>query len=130
MKYPEKIPSNNSIDSFNFSFSQINSAEKNLVNDLQKISDRISKIVDSEKFYINGFPVIKQILMLDPTASDLKKLSKALERLADLIPISNDLESKKTFINVAKDNPNWLAVAFGDFSKEIDNDISTLFEEE
>jgi hypothetical protein len=57
----------------------------------------------------------------------LKGLSKALDRVADLIEIKDNLSSKLKIINLAEKDPSWFAYTFGDFSSSIDSDISTLF---
>ena len=129
MTYPEKIPSNNPVNSFNFSFARTAKNQKKIENELNEITERILKILDSEKFHINGFPVLKNIYALGPDRSDFKKLAKACERLGDLVQIINDLQSKMTVIQMAQENPNWLTFAFGDFQEEIDKDIESLFNE-
>lgn len=128
MAYPEKIPSN-IINSFNFSFSNVTKNQQEVEKELDNILERINKIIDSEKFYISGVPVLRSIYHLSPTKSDLKKLAKACDRLADILSVLNDLQSKMTVIKMAKDNPNWLTFAFGDFQEEIDRDINSLFTE-
>lgn len=130
MTYPEQIPSNNPVNSFNFSFSRVNKNQKSLENELNEITERIIKIIDSEKFYINNFPALRNIYALGPSRADLKKLSKACDRLADLVQIASDLQSKMTVVEMAQNNPNWLAFAFGDFQDEIDKDIESLFLED
>ena len=94
--------------------------------DHEKMMDRISQIVDSEKFYINGFPVLKNIIQLQPKKSDLKKLSKALDRLGDLMEAFQELDAKMNVINTVQEHPHWFAWAFGDFSKEIEDDLENF----
>jgi len=128
MTHPEQIPSEK-ITSFNFSFSNAPQAKKALEKDLEKVSERIIKIAKSEKFYINNFPVIQQILALSPSRSDLKKLSKALDRLADLVEVEQQLSKKMAVVEVVTESPNWITNEFGDFTKEIDQDLEELFKE-
>ena len=128
MTYPEKIPSEK-VSSFNFSFSQISSARKSVEKDYENVVERINKIVDSEKFYINGFPVLKNITLLNPSKNDLKLLSKACDRLADLVEIQRTLGNKLIAADVAKEHPHWFTDAFGDFSQEIETDLESLFED-
>lgn len=130
MTYPEKIPFNDVNNSFNFSFSRVSKNQSYIEKELDEVTERIIKILDSEKFQVNGFPVLKNIYALGPSRSDLKKIAKACDRLADLVNVINDLQSKMTVIQMAQDNPNWLAFAFGDFKEEIDKDIESLFSEE
>lgn len=128
MNYPEQIPNslNAVYDNFKFSFSMVNDTFKELQEHHSNLDARISQIVDSEKFFINGFPVLKNILMLSPKKNDLKKLSKALDRLADLVEAFDSLESKINLIETVRQDPHWFAGAFGDFSSEIPNDINII----
>lgn len=128
MTHPEQIPSEK-ITSFNFSFSKAAATKKNLESDLEKVSERIYKIAKSEKFHINNFPVIQNILAISPNRSDLKKLSKALERLADLVEIEQQLSKKMAVVEVVSEHPNWITNEFGDFTKEIEEDLEELFKD-
>lgn len=129
MTYSENSPkpSNTSIDSFNFSFSLLDKARQDIQSDYDSLSERIETIVDSEKFYVNNFPVLKQILMIGAKKNDLKKLSKALSRLSELVEIHSQLESKLGVMNTLADQPHWFTSTFGDFSKEIDDGIESIF---
>lgn len=130
MNYPEQIPNGAKpfYDNFRFSFSMVNDTFKELKENHSKLDSRISQIVDSEKFYINGFPVLRNILHLSPKKNDLKKLSKALDRLADLVEAFDSLESKINLIETVQSDPQWFAWAFGDFSSEVPNHIETISE--
>jgi hypothetical protein len=128
MAYPEKIPSNvNNINSFKFSFSHATKEKNKLTESFESINERIEQIANAEKFYIGGIPIIRSLLGLNPTKNDFKKLSKALDRLADLIEIQQNLNTKITVHDAITENPNWFIETFGDFSSEIDNDIEQLF---
>lgn len=115
------------MNNFNFSFALANKAKENIESENNSLEERIGNIVDSEKFHINGFPVLKNILMLQPKKSDLKKLSKAIDRLADLIEVYQEVQSKLSVIEAVEKDPNWFAWTFGDFSQEIDQDIENFF---
>jgi hypothetical protein len=119
--------SNNHLKDFNFSFALANKARKELEDEHQNLLERISAITDSEKFFINGFPVLKNIITLNPKKSDLKKLSKALDRLADLLEVYQELDNKISVINTVQEHPNWFTWTFGDFTNEIEKDIETFF---
>jgi hypothetical protein len=56
----------------------------------------------------------------------LKGLSKALDRVADLIEIKDNLHSKLKIIEHAEKDPSWFASTFGDFSDSIDKDLQNL----
>jgi len=130
MNSSQQIPSGSNpfYDNFKFSFSMVNHTFKELQESHSKLDSRISQIVDSEKFFINGFPVIRNILALSPKKNELKKLSKALDRLADLVEAFDSLESKINLIETVKSDPHWFAWAFGDFSSEVPNHIDATSE--
>lgn len=108
---------------FNFSFALAQQAKAELEKEHEELLERISKITDSEKFFVNGFPVLKNIIQLAPKKSDLKKLSKALDRLGDLLEAFQEIDSKISVINTVQEHSNWFAWTFGDFSKEIEQDL-------
>lgn len=125
MIYPEKIP-NSKIENFTFSFQQSLSVQKDLQTQHDTLDQRISNIVDSEKFYVNDFPILKNIMMLGPTRSDLKKLAKALDRLGDLVEVFDTLEEKLNVIKTMNKDPNWFAWTFADHSIDFDQEISNI----
>jgi len=131
MAYPESIPPSAklAIDNFNFSFSLANKAKSEIEKEHSALSERIENIVESEKFFISGIPVLKSILALNPSKVDLKKLAKATARLSELIDQHSELENKLNLIKTVNDNPHWFAWTFGDFSQELDQDIDSLFKE-
>lgn len=118
-----------SFDNFIFSFSQAADVKKSIENDFETISNRVTAIVDSEKFYIKDFPVLKNILMLDPSKEDLKKISKALDRLADLLAVYREISSKLSLITTMQENQTWFTNSFANFDKEIEYEFESLFKE-
>lgn len=116
------------IEKFNFSFAMAAKAKDSLEEQLNTVQARIDKIVDH--FTINDAPILRFILNMDPDRDDLKKLSKALDRLSDLIEIYNSLSSKLAVINAAEKDPNWFALAFGDFESDIDQGLDELFKDQ
>jgi DNA repair exonuclease SbcCD ATPase subunit len=118
------------ITDFNFSFQLAQKAKQELENEHQTILERITNITESEKFFINGFPVLKNIIQLQPKKADLKKIAKAIERLADLLEVYQELDNKVSVIKTVQEHPNWFAWTFGDFSKEIEKDLESFFMEE
>jgi hypothetical protein len=131
MTYPESVPPSSKItmDTFNFSFSLVDKAREDIQSDYDSLSERIEAIVESEKFYVNNYPVLKQILMIGAKKNDLKKLSKALARLSELVEIHSQLENKLGVINTLSNQPHWFTSTFGDFSKEIDASIEDIFKD-
>jgi hypothetical protein len=50
-----------------------------------------------------------------------------MDRLADLIEVYEEAQSKLSVIEAVQKDPNWFAWTFGDFTQEIDQDIEQLF---
>lgn len=119
-----------SLQNFNFSFELAEQAKKEIEQEHSKILDRISNITESEKFFLNGFPVLKNIVNLGPKKQDLKKLAKALDRLSELLEIFEELDNKINLINTVQKNPDWFAWTFGDFANDVDSVINKLFDTE
>lgn len=128
MAYPEKIPSNISFDKFKFSFSQASKQKNDLKDALSKLDDRIGNIISAEKFYVADLPILKHILALEPSKNELKKIAKALDRLADLVEAQRSLKQKLQVHDVIDGDPNWFIQTFGDFEIE-DNDIEEFLNE-
>lgn len=117
------------ISDFTFSFEKAESTYKDLSHEHETITGRIDKIISSHKFFISDFPVLRQVVNLSTEPSDLKKLAKALDRLADLYNLYNENYSKYSLVKAAKENSNWFISSCGDFTKEVDNVIANIQEE-
>jgi len=125
--YPEKIPEGlSSIDKFPFSVKAGKLAKKDIESQLDAVNNRIDKIVDH--FIFSDTPILMFILRLTDKKADLKKLSKALDRVADLVEIQSDLNSRLSVLKVLESDPNWFATTFSDYSDEIDRDISFIID--
>jgi hypothetical protein len=125
--YPEKIPEGlSSIDTFPFSVKAGKLAKKDIESQLDAVNSRIDKIVDH--FIFSDTPILMFILRLTDKKADLKKLSKALDRVADLVEIQSDLNSRLSVLKVLESDPNWFATTFSDYSDEIDRDISFIID--
>jgi len=114
------------IDKFNFSFGMVNKTKAELHEQRDVVKERIDKIVNH--FTIDDIPILAYILHVTTSRGELKKLAKALDRLADLAEIHTNLDNKAKVIEIAENDPNWFALAFGDFDKEIDQDLETFFD--
>lgn len=113
------------IKKFNFSFDMVNKTKVDIKEQHDAVKDRIDKIVNH--FTIDDIPILGYILHVTSSRSELKKLSKAIDRLADLVDASTSLNNKLKVIEAAETDPNWFASAFGDFDQEIDHDLDNLF---
>lgn len=115
----------NNIKSFNFSFDMVSKTKSEIEDEAVILKERIDKIIDH--FSINDVPILKFILNVTEARNDLKKLSKALDRLADLTEHHNSLVRKLNVIEQAEADPTWFALAFGDFKQEVEDGIEKFF---
>jgi len=123
--YPEKIPSSlNPIKNFHYNLDSSKEVKQQLESHISKLNDRIDKIIDN--ITIEDVPVLKFIINITENKQDLKKLAKAVDRIADLIDLRNQLLPKLQVIKMAEKEPNWFANTFGDFSSDIDKHLDEL----
>lgn len=115
----------NSIDSFKFSFDMVSKTKSSVQSEAENLKERIEKIIDH--FTINDLPILRLILNVTDDRDDLKKLSKALDRLADLAGHYAVLNKKLQVIEQAESDPNWFAAAFGDFQQDIEDGLNSIF---
>lgn len=126
--YPEKIPEGiGSIDLFPFSFSAGKTAKKELTSQLETVNSRIHKIV--EHFVFDDMPILTLVLKVTNEKSDLKKMAKAIDRLADLVEIQQNISSRLNVLNLIESDPVWFTSTFSDYSSEIDTDLSKIIED-
>lgn len=126
--YPEKIPEGiSSIDLFPFSFTAGKNAKKELTSQLDALNSRIQKIV--EHFVFDDVPVLALIMRVTNDKADLKKISKAIDRLADLTDIHSQLTSRLNVLNLMESDPVWFTSTFSDYTHEIDRDLSSIIDE-
>ncbi len=129
LEYPEKIPLGVSpIDKFPFSFNAGKGAKRDLESQLDQINARIEKIVDH--FVFNDIPIIHFVLKATTNKNDLKKMAKAIHRLADLVEFQEDLSSRLNVIKALEADPTWFATTFSDYSEEIDRELSYIIDNE
>lgn len=126
--YPEKIPEGiGSIDLFPFSFSAGKTAKKELTSQLDTVNSRIHKIV--EHFVFDDMPILTLVLKVTNEKSDLKKMSKAIDRLADLVELQQNISSRLNVLNLIESDPVWFTSTFSDYSSEIDTDLTKIIED-
>lgn len=129
LEYPEKIPTGiSSIDKFPFSIKAGKTAKNDLENQLDSINDRIDKIV--QHFVFSDIPILMYVLKATRERSDLKKMAKAIDRIADLVKAQDDISSRLNVINTLEADPAWFASTFSDYSDEIDRDLSFIINNE
>lgn len=93
-----------------------------------KIEDRISYIVENAT--VRGAPVVKMILQYTDDPKELEMLSKALARIAEIMPQLEEVETKRSLIKGLSQERGWLASQLGNFSEDIDPLIARILESE
>jgi len=124
-EHPENISKVQSYDKFPFSSKASLEIQSELKSQLHTLNERIEKIVSN--VLVGDMPMIRFVLQTSHDKIELKKFAKAVDRIADLIEGVDQLESKLKVIEFAQEDPQWFALAFGDFSQEIDKDIDEIF---
>lgn len=125
--YPEKIPEGiGSIELFPFSFSAGKTAKKELSSQLDLINSRIQKIIDH--FVFDDVAILSLVLKITNQKSDLKKMAKAIDRLADLVELQQNVSSRLNVLNIIESDPVWFTSTFSDYSSEIDQDLSNIID--
>lgn len=116
--HPETKPDIKPDENFLFSLQAGKPVLAALSEEISKLQQRVDYIVNNME--IKGITILSQLLQFTRDPEDLRKLGKCLERLADLIPELDELKKRKAVLDVAAENPMWLASVFGDFSAELD----------
>jgi len=119
MSYPEKLPKSSPIKSFYFNLDSASESKGEIKNQISLLDDRI----------FDDMPIIRFILNMTHDKEVLKGLSKALDRVSDLVEHHDNLSSKIKIIEHAENDPSWFAYTFGDFSSNIDKDLENIFGE-
>jgi hypothetical protein len=95
---------------------------------IEALETRIDTII--KRFTIDGNPILGAILQLSHDKGELAGLSKGLGRLSEIIEPYDELLKRKSLVDIAEKDPNWLAWAFGDFDDEIDDAVKKLLQSE
>ena len=98
--------------------------KKDLQSKSETLNDRISTI--SNNLIINDMPIVQAILQVTRSKKDLKKLAKAIDRIADIIEVHDQIQDRLKVIQLAEKDPNWFVSAFGDFTEEVETTISNI----
>lgn len=122
--YPEKVPQSAPIKNFYFSLDAAADSKSEIKNQISNLEERIEKII--QHFAIDDMPVIRFILNITHDKEMLKGLSKALDRVADLVEHHDNLSSKLKVIEHAEKDPSWFAYTFGDFTFNIDKGLEDI----
>lgn len=123
--YPEKVPQSAPIKNFYFSLDAASDSKTEIKNQISTLEERIEKII--QHFTVDDMPVIRFILNMTHDKEIIKGISKALDRVSDLVEHHDNLSSKLKVIEHAEQDPSWFAYTFGDFSSSIDNDLKDIF---
>jgi hypothetical protein len=112
------------INNFTFSMALAKETKKDLQFKSETLNNRISTI--SDNLIINDMPIVQAILQVTRSKKDLKKLARAIDRIADIIEIHDQIQDRLKVIQLAEKDPNWFVSAFGDFTEEVETTISNI----
>ena len=118
------IPEVNRFSSFPFSAKTGLTVKKDLESQLSNMSERLDRIVQGA--LVGDVPLLKFVLQTSHDKDELKTFAKAVDRVADIIEVIDQLESRISIIDTAQKDPEWFLHAFADFSQEIDEDHKKL----
>lgn len=126
MSHPEQLPTETT-NNFLFSFSSVSKAQTEIQKEFDALNERIQAIVESDKFHVQNFPVLRNIVALQPDKTELKKLSKALDRLGDLMEAYTTLNARLNMVKMMQEHPTWFTSTFTDYEGEIDRSLDKFF---
>lgn len=121
--YPDRIPEGLApMTKFTFDIGQAKGAKLEIDNNLEKLRDRLDKLIDRFQVTINGqkVPLIDRILALTHDPAELKGLALGLDRISTFIKSLDALENRSKVIGLIEEDPNWLTVTFADFETDIE----------
>jgi len=113
-----------SFDKFTFSMKLAEETGKDISKKVDTLNERIEKISDA--ITVNDMPIVKAILSVTRSKSDLKKLAKALDRLSEIIELHDSLKNRLTVIEAVKNDSRWFVSSFADFEQDIDKTIEQI----
>lgn len=113
-----------SFEKFTFSMKLAAETGKDISKKVDTLNERIEKISDT--ITINDMPIIKAILNVTRSKSDLKKLAKALDRLSDIIELHDSLKNRLAVIEAVQNDSRWFVSSFADFEQDIDRTIEQI----
>ncbi|MBM3909858.1 MAG: hypothetical protein FJ352_03735 [Firmicutes bacterium] len=113
-----------SFDKFTFSMKLAAETGKDISKKVDILDERIDKITTT--VLVDDMPIIKAILGVTRSKTDLKKIAKALDRLADIIEIHDSLKNRLTVIEAVQNDSKWFVSSFADFENDIDATIAQL----
>lgn len=108
-------------DTFIFQQESLKAALKETEMLADALNDRLDKIIDKFRVGHQKMPIISDILSITNDGDELKKLAKALDRVADIVPILNKNEDRQNFLKHLSEDPDWIAGYFGDLSKHAES---------
>lgn len=126
MSHPEQLPTETT-NNFLFSFSSVSKAQTEIQKEFDALNERIQAIVESDKFHVQNFPVLRNIIALQPDKAELKKLAKALDRLGDLMDAYATLNARLNMVKMMQEHPTWFTSTFTDYEGEIDRSLDKFF---
>ena len=117
----QKDTRNPHTDTFVFQQESLKAALKETELLADALNDRLDKIIDKFRIGSQKMPVISAILSITNDPEELTNLSKALARVAEIVPVLNKNEDRQNFLKHLAEDPDWIAGYFGDLSSHAES---------
>lgn len=102
------------IEKFTIDLSTVETQRDTIKEKMDQLGEQISNIV--HKVVIDDVPILMPIFQVTKERRQLEKLARALNRAAPLLEELEKLNRRKHLLDIAVEEPGWMAATLGDFS--------------
>lgn len=102
------------LDKFTIDLAAVENAKNELDEKMNTLNGQISRMIS--KVEVDDMPVLLPILNLTHERKMLEKIARALTRIAPMMEEYEKLGRRKHLLEVAAEEPGWLAATLGDFT--------------
>lgn len=99
---------------FTIDLGAVDQMREELKEKMTQLHEQISKLIS--KVVIDDEPVLVPIFNLTHQRRDLEKIARALTRVAPIMEEFEKLGKRRLVLDIAAEEPGWLAATLGDFS--------------
>lgn len=110
---------NTGIQKFVFDANMVGKAKRDVEQELDALRTRLDRIC--RELTLNEAPIIQYIVQVGQDKKELERIGKALPRVGEILERMQFLEDRSKVLEVASDDPGWMASAFGDLSVSDDD---------
>jgi hypothetical protein len=103
------------IQRFTVDLGSVEEMRDDIKSKMDQLGEQISGLV--HKVVIDDVPILMPIFSITKERRDLEKLARALNRVAPLMEEMEKLNRRKHLLDIAVEEPGWMAATLGDFSE-------------